>query len=60
MYGEKEEKLHMFTIEHFQCPVKQKVWSLLLKCVPESIGGIIRVVRANYNIAIMWQYNVAL
>lgn len=59
MWDEEEEKLQMFTIEHLQWLVIQEVWLLLLKCVPESIRGIIRVVRANYNMAIMWLYNVA-
>lgn len=31
-----------------------------IKCVAESIRGIIGVVRAYYNTAIMWQYNVVL
>lgn len=59
MWDEEDEKLQMFTIEHLQWLVIQEVWLLLLKCVPESIRGIIRVVRANYNMAIMWLYNVA-
>lgn len=54
-----DEKPQMFTIEHLQWLVTPEVWLLLLKCVPESIRGIIRVVRANYNMAIMWLYNVA-
>lgn len=49
----------MFTIEHLQWLVIQEAWLHLLKYVPESIRGIIRVVRANYNMAIMWLYNVA-
>lgn len=60
MWDEEEEKLQMFTIEHLQWLLIQEVWLLLLKCGPESIKGIIRVVRANYNMAIMWLYNVAL
>lgn len=44
---EEEEKLRMFTIEHLQWLVIQEAWLLLLKCGPESIRGIIRVVRAN-------------
>lgn len=59
MWDEQEEKLQMFTIETFQWLLIQEVWLHLLKCVPESIKGIIRVVRANYNMAIMWLYNVA-
>ena len=53
MWDEEEEKLQMVTIEHLQWLVIQEVWLLLLKCVPRSIRGIIRVVRANYNMAIM-------
>lgn len=47
MCDEEEEKLQMFTIEHLQWLVIQEAWLLLLKCGPESIRGIIRVVRAN-------------
>lgn len=53
MQDEEEEKLQMFTIDHLQWLVIQEVWLLLLKCVSESIRGIIRVVRVNYNMAIM-------
>lgn len=47
MRDEEEEKLQMFAIEHLQWLVIQEAWPLLLKCRPESIRGIIRVVRAN-------------
>lgn len=47
MRDEEEEKLQMFAIEHLQWLVIQEAWPLLLKCGPESIRGIIRVVRAN-------------
>lgn len=47
MWDEEEEKLQMFTMEHLQWLVIQEACLLLLKCVPESIRGIIRVVRAN-------------
>lgn len=47
MWDEEEEKLQMFTIEHLQWLVIQEAWLLLLKCGPESIRAIIRVVRAN-------------
>lgn len=43
-----------------QWPVTQEAWPLLLKCASESIRAIIRAVRANYNMAIMWLYNVPL